>query len=387
MNEKDRVIEALKVGGIVSIRDCLLELEAKGQSIARTESGDPCWEPSPQVQEAIHKALHDGKTHYTAGAGILELREAIIGKVWRENFFFAGVDEVLVTAGAMHALYLASAAVGRRGDKVLVPTPTWTETVDHIVDAGKVPIYYEMKAGTDEPIDLAELRREMGNHGPVAMILNNPHNPTGIVLPLATVATIGNMCKEYGTTLISDEAYEHMIFQGYHRSPAQEHPDKTISIFSCSKTDAMPGLRVGYLVCPMPGVRAKMAALLRKSTNGVNSIGQWGAVVALNTHRDGYLETQVKALGERGRWLYRVLDGHPDFEPAAPQGAFYIWAKLPDGMDSWDATYQLVQAGIGSAPGDVFGPGGKGFIRFSFSCSKGNIERAVKLLGKFRLSV
>ena len=382
------MIEKLIEGGIVGIRDHLLGLQAEGMQISRTESGDPCWGPSATVNEAINRALAMEQTHYTAGAGISQLREAVTRKVQRENYFSADIEEVLVTSGAMHALYITARALVGPGTVVLVPTPTWTETVDHVVDAGGVPVCYAVNSGDESPINLDLLRDKMQKFGPKAMILNTPHNPTGVVVPEDIVVGIAELCREFGVILISDEAYEHMIFAGdeSHTSPARYYPEGTISIFSCSKTDAMPGLRVGYMVCPMPDVRRELASILRKTTNGVNSIGQWGAVAAMDTHGDGYLATQVQALGERGRKLYEALEGHPDFGPSRPAGAFYIWCRLPPGMDSWDATCQLVEAGVGSAPGDVFGVGGSGHIRFSFSCSDNNIDRAVRLLEGFRLN-
>lgn len=174
------LIEKLKVGGIVSIRDYLLELQSKGQKIARTESGDPSFDVPYNVKLAIHKALESNKTHYTAGAGINELREAIYKKVKNLNkLHIDNMSNIIITNGAMNALYAVfHAIVDNKGFKVLVPTPTWTETAQNVTEVGGTPVYYKFDPFSETPIDFEELEELVRNYPNVkALIINSPHNP------------------------------------------------------------------------------------------------------------------------------------------------------------------------------------------------------------------
>lgn len=181
MTDKE-LIEKLKVGGIVSIRDYLLEQQAQGLKIARTESGDPSFDIPNNVKLAMNKALSENKTHYTAGAGVAELRKAIYQKAISENkLHLNSFSNVIITNGAMNALFAVfHAIVDNKGYKILVPTPTWTETAQNVIEVGGTPVYYQFNPFSDTPINLDELEKLVDADSDIkALVINSPHNPTG----------------------------------------------------------------------------------------------------------------------------------------------------------------------------------------------------------------
>lgn len=374
-------VERLKEGGIVSIRDYLLDLQAKGQKIARTESGDPSFAVSEGVKEAMRTALLKDRTHYTAGAGIDELRQAAFDKLRAENgLHLDSWKQVVITSGAMNALYvvfqaIAQASAGRR--RMLVPTPTWTETVDNVVLAGMEPVYYSL------PLDLGEVRAKLD--GVAGIVINTPHNPTGDVVPGAVLGELAALCAQEDLYLVADEAYEHIVY-----APARhvsvgglsDHP-KVVSIYSCSKSYAMSGLRVGYFATRDKEVLRHASKMVRCTINGVNSVAQWGAVEAIRRTTPEDFDRMRAVYTERRAKLMDALERCSLVTPVLPQGAFYIWCTINDPETSgWKMTGDLLEKGVGSAPGEVFGPGGRGGIRFSFSCDTAYIDTAREILAQ-----
>ena len=390
-------VERLKEAGIVSIRDYLLELQAEGKQVARTESGDPSFDIPIVAHQAILEALEKNLTHYTPGAGIPMLREAIFEKLTRENkIFLDSPQDILVTNGAMNALYVVFQAIAQEMmdmDKmasVLVPSPTWTETVDNIELANMKPVYYKLDPFADPCIDIEAITRIVENDSSlVAIVVNTPHNPTGAVVDRRTLAELAELASRHLLFLVTDEAYEHVIYNPYeHVSVASCIPyEGIVSIFSCSKSYAMSGLRIGYAATRCVPLFKKMSKMVRCTINGVNSISQYGAAAALLDTPQSYFDEQKTQYTNRRNALFNAVSKCSFLDPVLPKGAFYVWAKIKEGWEGfngdtsgWGATAMLLEKGVGSAPGEVFGPLGKNHIRFSFSCANNYIEMASKVL-------
>jgi len=370
------ILDEISLGGIVTIRDQLIALQKEGKKIYRLESGDPSFSVAPHISEAITKALKEGYTHYTLGAGIIQLREAICEKLYKDNKIKATPNNVFVTNGAMHALYIVFRALCSSGTQILVPTPTWTETADNVVLADGRPIYYKY-----DDISTASNKAS-------AIVINSPHNPTGMVISEKDMNNIIDFASRNNMYIISDEAYEHVLYDNAkHISPASFGYDKVISIYSFSKSYAMSGLRLGYIVSPKNELSVNLAKLLRCTVNGINSATQWGGVAALQGPQE-YIETMRTEYQKRRDILCNALKDSKSISPIKPQGAFYLWTKINQEQNaslednSWNMTKSLIQKGIGSAPGIVFGPGGANHIRFAFSCSTEQIIEASYLLNK-----
>jgi aspartate aminotransferase len=380
-------VDLIPMGGIVTVRDRLLELQAQGRTVMRLESGDPSFDIAPHVREAIEKALRDGHTHYTAGAGIPGLRKAIFEKLRTVNrIAIKDANHVLVTNGAMHALYITFRALCSDGEEVIVPDPTWTETADNVRLAGGIAVGcrttaetgYKMTAAAVEPLITPRT---------CAIVLNTPHNPTGAVLDRQTLTDLLDLAHRHNLKIVSDEAYEHVIYDGLEHVSIGSLPGaegRVISIYSYSKSYAMSGLRVGYVACDDDLLMERMAKLTRCTINGVNSATQYGAIAALTGPQDFTVEMN-RVYQHRRDLLLKGLERLTFLKPFKPDGAFYVWAAIDpawEGIegkrDGWAMTHWLLDTfGVGSAPGEVFGPAGAGHVRFAFSCATDHIERAV----------
>jgi len=384
------IVDQVSLGAIVLVRDRLLEQQARGRKVLRLESGDPSFGIPAHVREAMEKALRDGLTHYTASTGIPPLREAIFKKVSTKNGLkIPNPDHVVVTNGGMHGLYVIFRALLEQGDEVILPDPMWTEIGENIRLAGGVPLPVRLRPENHYQYDPAEIEAAITPRTR-AIFVNTPHNPVGVVASRAILEAIAALAEKHNLFLVSDEAYEDVIFDEEEHISLGSLPaarERTLSVYSMSKTYAMSGLRLGYVVVPQPLFLERIKKLVRCTINGVNSITQYGALAALNGPQD-FTRTMAREYQQRRDLLFSALEGAPYVRPFKPSGAFYLWTRiLPDWpgydgkRDDWSMTNYLIdRAGIGSSPGSAFGAAGAGHIRFAFSCSTEQIEEATRRL-------
>ncbi len=384
------IVDSVSLGAIVQVRDRLLEQQARGRKVLRLESGDPSFDIPVHVREAMEKALRDGLTHYTASTGIPALREAILRKVTTENgLHIPDADHVVVTNGGMHGLYILFRALLDSGDEVILPDPMWTEIAENIRLGGGTPVPVPLRAENGYQYDAAEIEAAVTPRTR-AIFVNTPHNPTGAVSGRATLEGIAALAEKHNLMLVSDEAYEHVIFDDEQHVSLGSLPPaqgRTITVFSMSKTYAMSGLRMGYLALTDARLLERIKKLVRCTINGVNSVAQYGAAAALNGPQEA---TRAMALEYQKRRdiLFSALEESPYVKAFKPRGAFYLWARIQpdwpgyDGRtDDWSMTNYLIDAaGIGSSPGSAFGAAGAEHIRFAFSCSTNQVEEAAELL-------
>ncbi len=384
------IVDQVSLGAIVQVRDRLLEQQAHGRKILRLESGDPSFNIPDVAREAMEKALRDGLTHYTASTGIAPLRDAILKKVTAQNGLkVANPDHVVVTNGGMHGLYIIFQALLEPGDEVILPDPMWTEIGENIRLAGGklVPVRLRPESGYQYEPDRIEAAVTPRTR---AIFINTPQNPIGVVAGRLALEAIAAIAEKHNLYLVSDEAYEHVIFDGLEHvslgsMPAAE--DRTISVFSLSKTYAMSGLRLGYVVVNDPLLLERMKKLVRCTINGVNSVAQYGAAAAMNGPQD-FTRSMCEEYQKRRDILFSALKEAPVLKAFKPGGAFYLWARIQPEWpgydrktDDWSMTNYLIdKAGIGSSPGSAFGAAGAGHIRFAFSCSTKQVEEAARIL-------
>lgn len=377
------VIDRVELSGIVLVRDAILKLHKP----YRLESGEPSFSVPDHIKEAMVRALRDDQTHYVASSGILELRRAIVAKCHTQNGIpIESVNETIVTNGGMHGLYTLFRALLEPGDEVIIPDPTWT-CVQHLITlcggiVKRVPLH-ESRAWTFDP---TELRSAVGPRTR-ALMINSPHNPTGGVLSRADQEAIAAIVEDNPQlTVVSDEAYEHVIYDGAEHVSFASLPgmyERTISVFTCSKSYAMTGLRLGYLITPDRQIMERMQKVVLYTTNGINSVAQWGGVAALTGSQECVREFQAEYQARRDLF-YEGLSGIPVFEGQPPAGAFYAFVKIADGWrapdgrtGSWAMTEHLLQAKVGSSPGVIFGPSGENYLRFSTACSREDLAGAL----------
>jgi aspartate aminotransferase len=384
------ILDQISFGAIVAVRDRLLEQQAGGRKIYRLESGDPSFDVPLNVREAIAQAMAKGQTHYTASTGVQPLREAIVTKVRRDNKLpIQNAEQVCVTNGGMHALFLTFCALLDAGDEVVIPDPMWTEIAENIKLAGGVVVRCPLDAAHGMAYTAANIEKHL-TPKTKAIFLNTPQNPTGAVIPTAELQLIVDLAVSKNLTIISDEAYEHVIFDGLEHVSIGSLPgaeERTISLYSMSKSYAMSGLRIGYIASLNADFLERVKKLLRCSTNGVNSISQYGAAAALNGPQDA-----TKAMGReyqhRRDALLAGLAGVKALVPFVPQGSFFLWCRIGDSWggykgarDDWAMTNFLIdQGGVGCSPGTAFGPAGEGCVRLAFSCDTQQVEEAAGII-------
>jgi len=384
------IVDQVSLGAIVQVRDRLLEQQGRGRKVLRLESGDPSFNIPIHAREAMEKALRDGLTHYTASTGIPLLREAIFRKISEENGLRApNPDHVVVTNGGMHGLYIIFRALLEPGDEVILPDPMWTEIAENIRLAGGKPVPVQLRPENNYQYDPSRIEAAITPRTR-AIFINTPHNPIGVVASREILEGIADIAARHDVLIISDEAYEHVIFDGRKHislGSLAGAQDRTISVFSLSKTYAMSGLRLGYVVVNQAVHLERMKKLVRCTINGVNSVAQYGAAAALNGPQD-FTHDMAREYQGRRDMLYAALEQAPFLQAFKPGGAFYLWARIqPDwpgyegANDDWSMTNYLIDAaGIGSSPGSAFGPTGAGHIRFAFSCSTDQVAQAAGTL-------
>jgi aspartate aminotransferase len=385
-------LDEISLGLIVQIRERLLKAQAQGAKVYRLESGDPNFSVPPHVLEAIGKAGAAGKTHYIPNSGIPELRKALAEKAVRKNGLVGTTDEdIFLTNGAMHALYVAFGALLSPGDEVILPDPMWTEVAENIRLAGGVTVGVPLRADHDFEYDTAEIEAAITPRT-TAIFLNTPQNPTGAVLSEQTLREIADIAKRHDLWLISDEAYEDVIYEPHKHfsigSFVPEYAEKVISIFSFSKSYAMSGLRTGYIVTKSPLLHDRIPKLLRCTINGVNSLAQWAALAAV-TGDQSQLATMVAEYIVRRDALIAALSTVEGVRPFTPRGAFYVWAELDPSIyarlgvaDAAELSDKLAAIGIGSAPGVAFGQTCDDAIRFAYSCATPMVKEGAEALKK-----
>jgi aspartate aminotransferase len=380
------VIDRVELSGIAVLRDAILKLHKP----FRLESGEPSFDVPSHIKEAIVRALHDNKTHYVASSGIPQLRQAVVDKCRAENRIpVEGAGETIITNGGMHGLYCLFLSLIEPGDEILIPDPTWT-SIQHLITlcggvVKRVPLH-EARGWTFDPEEL----RQAITPRTRGLMLNSPHNPTGGVLSLSDLQAIAAIVDEHPQlTVISDEAYEHITFDGVEHVSFASLPGmyaRTASVFTLSKSYAMTGLRLGYVVSSDKLLMERMQKVALYSATGISSITQWGGVAALIGPQDCVAGFREEYRLRRDLFYEGVRD-LPVFEGSPPRGAFYAFMRIADGWvapggrtGSWAMTEHLLQVKIGSAPGVIFGPAGEGYLRFSTACDREDLTGALEAM-------
>lgn len=377
--------------GIRKVNEKALAMERAGEKVLHFEIGRPDFDTPEYIKRAAEQALAEGKVHYTSNFGLMELRQAIADKLKRENNIDYKASEVLVTVGLSEAVFAVLAAILEEGDEILVPDPGWLNYVNvpNLLGAKAVP--YGLREETGYQIDLDEIRSKITGRTR-AIVIITPSNPTGGVLAEDVLKELADIAIQNNLMVISDEIYERLIYDGAKHLSIASLPgmkERTFTMNGMSKAYAMDGWRLGYVAAPEEYILA-MNKFHQHNTTCAPNFVQVAAIAALTQEGDEVKE-MVKEYQRRRDYAVKAINAIPGLHCQCPKGAFYIFINCKSlNMSSADlAAWLLENAKIALVPGDVFGPGGEGYLRMSFANSYENVvegcrqlEAAVKQLSK-----
>ena len=346
--------------------------------------GEPSFPSPAHVVEAARAAYAAGETHYVPNAGIDALRVAIAEKVSTANGFVVTPGQVVVSAGGAQALHNALSLTLSAGDEVLIPDPGWPNYAMAVQLLQAVPVRYPLRPENGFRPDPAELARLVTERTRV-LVVNTPSNPLGTVLPAEDVEALVRLAEDHDLWLLSDECYDALTFGQPHVSPGRFDRDgRVLSAFSFSKTYAMTGLRVGYLITTEEVAR-QSAKLQEPMLACVNAPAQAAALAALRGPQDEVAMMRA-AYRERRDLALAQLDAQ-GMGYLTPEGAFYLWVDVRDRSHGDVATWAmdlLRQHHVAVAPGTTFGPLGEGWVRLSLATATEDLVEGIRRMGKAR---
>jgi aspartate/methionine/tyrosine aminotransferase len=367
---------------IVQVRNQVIELRAAGQKVHAFHGGEPFFETPNAVKYALLSAAVENKTRYAPSSGVEPLRQAIAAKLNDRNKLEVSAENVIVTAGGAHALYVAFQSVLDPGDDVLLFSPYWTPIREMITGCQARALL--VPTATARSAGLTRTLEDFTTPNTRAIYYNTPQNPSGTVFSRAEAEEVAAFACEHDLIVIADEAYEDLVYEGEHFSIASlpGMAERTISTFTFSKSYGMTGWRVGYAVAQEPFMTG-MRKLVLYSVNGVSTMTQWAALEALRTPRSE-IDARREQYRQRRDLLVKGLN-EMDLPCEMPQGAFYAFPRVTKiSKDSRAAARMLLsKAHVATVPGVVFGGQGEGHVRFSYAIDPQAIEDGLAALKKF----
>jgi aspartate aminotransferase len=381
-------ISLIKPSPTLTIQAKANALKAAGRDIIGFGAGEPDFDTPQNIKEAAVRAIEAGFTKYTPVGGIDELKDAIIGKLHRDNRLTYKRSEVVISCGAKHTLFNIAHVLFEEGDEVLIPSPYWVSYTDIVYLSGAQPVVIRTNIGDDFKLQPSQLEAAITPRTR-AIIINHPSNPAGVSYSLKELEALAEVIVRKGIIVISDDIYEKIIYddQPFYSlaSLSDELKRLAIVVNGVSKTYAMTGWRIGYCA----GAEEIIAALTKyqsQNTSNPTSIAQKAAVEALNGPQDSVAMMQ-REFQRRRDWMWERLNAIPGVTCLKPKGAFYLF---PDVSHYYGrsfggktiknsaemATYLLDESNVALVPGGDFGH--DGHIRISYATSMGQIEKGLE---------
>lgn len=367
-------------------------MKAEGMDAVGFGTGEPDFDTPEHIKQAAIDALSKGMTKYTPASGTMDLKKAIVRKLKRENNLEYKPENIVVSNGAKHSLMNIFTAILNPGDEVIIPAPYWVSYPEMVKLADGVPVILETTEENDFKFSPDDLKNVMTDKT-VALVLCSPSNPTGSVYSKDELQKIADFAVSNNLVIISDEVYEHLIYEGETVSIAslgEEIKKQTITVNAMSKTYAMTGWRIGYTACEANIAKA-MANIQSHATSNPNSIAQAASIAAL----DGGLESVYKMKEEflkRRNYMYERINAIKGLSCRMPKGAFYIMmniskikGKTIDGVTintSDDFCSLLLDKKlVALVPGSGFGA--DDFVRWSYATDMDSIKKGLDRLEDF----
>ena len=366
------------------------EMRTRGLDVIGLGAGEPDFNTPEHILDAATEAVLAGFTKYTAAGGILELKEAIVKKLKKDNGLSYEPNQIIVTNGAKHALYNIFQALLNPGDEVIVPAPYWVSYVEQIKLAGGVPVVVETSEEQSFKMSPEQLEKAITQKTKL-LVINSPSNPTGTIYTRQQLFALGQVCLQHGIGIVSDEIYEQLIYDGEHVSMAglsDELYANTFVINGVSKTYSMTGWRIGYAAGNADVIKA-MTGISSHSTSNPSSIAQYAAYAALTGTQEPVAEMK-KAFVERRNYVVERIRQMNGINAITPQGAFYVFANVSGAIEVSDGRFRnasdwstalLEDEFVAVVPGAAFGA--PNHIRLSYATSMDQLEKALDRIERF----
>lgn len=321
---------AIKASTTMAISSKASEMKADGLDVVSFGAGEPDFNTPAHIGQAGIDAILNGQTRYTAAAGLPELRQAVCGKLKRDNGLDYEPAQVIISNGAKHSLINTFMAILNEGDEVIIPAPFWLSYSEMVRIAGGVPVIIHTKKENQFMMTKEELENAYSEKTK-AVVLTSPSNPTGQVMSKADLEMIAAFAVQHDILVVSDEIYEKLIYNEDKKhisiaSLSKEVYDRTIVINGVSKSYAMTGWRIGYAAAPLP-IAKLMASLQSHMASNPNTIAQMATITALNGPQDCVAEMCAE-FKKRRDYIFEREEAIPLLSALKPEGAFYLFVDV-----------------------------------------------------------
>ncbi len=375
-------MDRMAPSGIRKVNEKALAMERAGEKVLHFEIGRPDFDTPEYIKKAADQAIEEGKVHYTSNFGLMELRQAIAEKLKRENHVDYKATEVLVTVGLSEAVFAVLAALLEEGDELLVPDPVWLNYINVPNLLGAKAVTYSLKEDNGYQMDLDEVRSKI-TPKTRGIVIVTPNNPTGGVLEEDVLKELAEIAKANDLMVIADEIYERLVYDGAKHVSIASLPgmkERTFTMNGMSKAYAMDGWRLGYVAAPEEYITV-MNKFHQHNTTCAPNFVQVAGIAALTQEKDE-VQKMVAEYQRRRDYAVQAINAIDGISCLCPKGAFYIFINCKQlGKTSAELSqYFLEQAKIALVPGDVFGPGGEGYLRMSFAASYESIVEGCERL-------
>lgn len=384
--------KAISASPTLAIDAKFKQMKANGEDVVGFGCGEPDFDTPQHIKDAAIEAINNGMTKYTPAAGTLDLRKAVAKKFEEENGLLYAPTDIVVSNGAKHSLVNAFMAILNPGDEVIIPAPFWVSYPEMVKIADGMPVIINTTEENDFKATVADFERALSPKTK-AIIINSPSNPTGMVYTKDELKALADFAVKHNLYVISDEIYEHLIYEGEHISIAsfnEKIKELTIVINGVSKTYAMTGWRIGYAAAA-PEIAKIMANVQSHASSNPNSIAQAATIAALQGG-DEEIKMMKEHFKNRRDYMVDTINSIEGVSCKKPQGAFYImmnisklkgktfYGKLINSSDDF-AEILLDVAKVAVVPGSGFGA--DDFVRWSYATSMENITEGLLRLKKF----
>ena len=382
-------VKSINPSQTLAITALALKMKQEGKKVISFAAGEPDFDTPKNIKEEAISAIRQGFTHYTVNSGIIELKEAVIGKLKKDNKVEYKPAEIIISNGAKQCLFNAILTVCNPEDEVLLPTPYWVSYTEQIKFAQAVPIFINTYQEDAFKLSAAQVEEKISSKTKL-LILNSPNNPTGAVYEMEELKKIAQLLVKYNIYCICDEIYEKLIYDEAEHftmaSLSNEVKAKTIIINGVSKSYAMTGWRIGYAAGP-EDIISGMGKIQGHSTSNPNSIAQKASVEALNGRQET-IEEMRREFDERRKYMVEKLNQIKGISCLKPSGAFYAFPNVSKILEkgvkyngkkiinSFDlADFILKEAEVALIPGSAFEA--EGYLRLSYATSMEDVKEGL----------